>query len=425
MKSHAFHLLCILLQIPKPLAKPGGYDHRDALFGVAPYGGSIQQTVYYADSDLCDPNVDTGRGYPIRENDENGRMKPWAAPYILMVDRGGCTFVQKVRNAQRSGATAVLIADNTCLCSAGASCISDSGIECETREPIMADDGSGSDISIPSFLMYKQDADPIIAKLKANQVVRIDMSWTNIPSKDHVEYELWTYPSEPVSQEFLNEFLTAAISLGSHASFTPHMYIYDGKQSGCMGADGENQCYNLCTNHGRYCSTDPDNDLDKGISGTDVVRESLRRLCIWKYYGEQDRIGKEWWTYVKEFTDRCNNNDTFANEDCVMDAYNRSGVDGDNVARCMKDSGGLTGDTANVLLDKELGSELERGVVILPIVYVNNAVLEGALSVTNVFGAICAGYAEGTKPSICSKCGTCVDIESCIKAGGSCIADNK
>jgi hypothetical protein len=65
----------------------------------------------------------------------------------------------KVRNAQRSGAAGVIIADNTCLCS-DVECIEASdNPTCETSEPIMADDGSGSDISIPSFLMFKHDAD--------------------------------------------------------------------------------------------------------------------------------------------------------------------------------------------------------------------------------------------------------------------------
>jgi hypothetical protein len=89
-------LAALLLQIPHSLFKESGYDHREALFGVPPYGGSIAQNVYYADSDLCDPNVDTRGGYPQRDNDKSGKMAPWPSPYILMVDRGGCTFVKKV-----------------------------------------------------------------------------------------------------------------------------------------------------------------------------------------------------------------------------------------------------------------------------------------------------------------------------------------
>jgi hypothetical protein len=88
------------LQIPHALFKEDGYDHRQAHFGMPMYGGKIVQNVFYADSDLCDPNVDTSKGFPTREYGSNGKMKPWPSPYTLMVDRGGCTFVQKVRNAK-------------------------------------------------------------------------------------------------------------------------------------------------------------------------------------------------------------------------------------------------------------------------------------------------------------------------------------
>ncbi len=84
-------------QIPHSLYKEGGYDHREALFGIPPYGGSIAQNVYYAESELCDSSVDTSTGVPSRKKDKDGKMEPWPSPFILMVDRGGCTFVKKVR----------------------------------------------------------------------------------------------------------------------------------------------------------------------------------------------------------------------------------------------------------------------------------------------------------------------------------------
>jgi len=206
--------------------------------------------LYYADSDLCDPNVKNSKGYPERPLDKNGKMLPWPSPYILMVDRGSCTFTQKVRNAQRSGAAAVIIADNTCLCSAD-QCSSDPGVDCEPREPIMADDGSGSDITIPSFLMFKQDADLVKAELKANHSVQAEMAWA-LPSPDNrVEYDFWTTPSDLVARDFVKMFATTVGALGKRAYFTPHMYLYDGILSNCQGPNGENECYNLCTNSGR------------------------------------------------------------------------------------------------------------------------------------------------------------------------------
>jgi hypothetical protein len=65
---------------------------------MPPYGGAIATNVYYAASTLCDPNVDTSSGYPARDIDPKTQKPfPWPAPYILMVDRGDCTFVKKVR----------------------------------------------------------------------------------------------------------------------------------------------------------------------------------------------------------------------------------------------------------------------------------------------------------------------------------------
>ena len=74
------------------------------MFGIPPYGGSIQQPLYYAKTTLCDFNA------------EQLDTANWVSPFIMMIDRGDCSFVQKVRNAQKAGASAVLIADDVCIC---------------------------------------------------------------------------------------------------------------------------------------------------------------------------------------------------------------------------------------------------------------------------------------------------------------------
>jgi hypothetical protein len=195
------------------------------LFGIPPYGGSIQSQVYYSNSTLCAPTVDTSTGWPTREIDaRTGKMKPWESPFVLLVDRGDCKFVMKVRNAQRAGAAAVLIADNVCMCSYGRQCTPDvENQACETQEPIMADDGSGSDISIPSLLIFKQDADPIKQTLRANTPVRVEMSFSVPSASGIVNYELWTTPADVTSQPIEKNFKAAAIALGDKARFTPRV----------------------------------------------------------------------------------------------------------------------------------------------------------------------------------------------------------
>jgi hypothetical protein len=87
-------------QIPHSLFKEDGYDHREALFGKPAYGGSIAQNVYYAQQDFCtDAEANPSKGVPTRPDDpETGKMAAWPSPFILMIDRGNCTFVKKVRN---------------------------------------------------------------------------------------------------------------------------------------------------------------------------------------------------------------------------------------------------------------------------------------------------------------------------------------
>jgi len=412
----------LMIHVPHKLYKQGGYDHREALFGRPPYGGSIAQNVYYTELDMCDPSKSVYKTHPYETN-EKGEvyMKP---PFILMVDRGGCAFVQKVRNAQRNGAAGVVIADNVCLCS-DQDCMAynqqkGDTAPCETAEPVMADDGSGADVSIPSMLMFKHDADKLKEEVMGNRPVRIEMQWSLPQPDDRVEYDLFSSPTDPVTHHFLEEFKWIAKALGDRAYFTPHMYVFDGVRSQCHGMNGENQCFNLCSNNGRYCAMDPDKNLDKGVSGFDVVKESLRRHCIWSNYGEKDGVGEKWWDYINEFAKRCGSLDYFNNADCIKDVYKHSKVEEDLIERCMENSGGLDKDQTNSFLEAELKAQTDLGVVIMPTAFVNSVAIRGAMSVSNIFQAICAGYEQGTKPEICTMCSQCGNPVACVRNHGHC-----
>mmetsp|Transcript_21028 Transcript_21028/g.31727 ORF Transcript_21028/g.31727 Transcript_21028/m.31727 type:complete len:457 (-) Transcript_21028:105-1475(-) len=369
-------------------------------------------------------------------NDSSLPDLEFPSPFILMVDRGGCTFVKKVRHAQHAGAAGVIIADNTCLCRdpdctppppPSSSDDTSSVLSCETSEPIMADDGSGSDISIPTFLVFKRDADVWKDRLSNNQPVQVEMQWSLPISETTVQYELWTSPGDALSRNFLSFFQPMAQALAGSAYFTPHYHIYDGIRAGCSGGDNNNNnaCPTLCTNNGRYCATDPDGDLDHGISGADVVTESLRRICIWNYYGsttttttaaapqqQGDGVGNEFWEYNREFLSECDNADNFSNNNCIRSIYETAKIDGTVIERCMKDSGGLEGDVPNSKLELEIKAEIERGIVIIPTASVNQAAIRGVLTVNTVFDAICAGFSS--PPPICTRCQACPDPEQCV-----------
>ncbi|CAJ1942356.1 unnamed protein product [Cylindrotheca closterium] len=351
----------LMVHIPHSLFRGQGYDHREALFGTPPHGGSIAQPMYYAASDACD-TLDPKRGYKARAQYNT----PWQSPFILMV-----------RNAQRAGAAGVIIADNVCLCT-DPECKNQQGTTCEASVPIMADDGSGSDVSIPSFLIFKKDADLIKAELQKNNPVQLEMSWSLPNPNDRVEYDLWTVPTDSISKTFMQNFRPLANALGSHAQFTPHM---------------------------------------ESLGPSDVVRESLRRICIWNNYGEEDGVGDPWWGYVSEFTAHCDTPEYFTHDDCVNDAYRYAAIDADAISRCMRDSGGTEGDSDNSYLKMAVSSQSERGVVVLPSVFVNNLAIRGKMSSTSIFQAVCAEFAEGTEPPICNTCSRCPDAIGCVASG--------
>jgi hypothetical protein len=70
-----------------------------------------------------------------------------------MADRGGCSFVTKVRNIERQGVKLAIINDN---------------LDENSEILIMSDNGSGHSVNIPSFIIGKVDAELIKKTLAKN-----------------------------------------------------------------------------------------------------------------------------------------------------------------------------------------------------------------------------------------------------------------
>jgi len=75
---------------------------------------------------------------------------------MVAFDRGTCTFVTKVRNAQNAGAVGVIIANNV-----------------DTPPFTMGDDGTGSDITIPAVMISKADGMTIRVLLPTTAQMRL------------------------------------------------------------------------------------------------------------------------------------------------------------------------------------------------------------------------------------------------------------
>ncbi len=131
-----------------------------------------------------------------------------------MVDRGGCDFVTKVKNAESVlNAVAVVIADNLCLCGQP-DCAGLAWPQCDAQLPFMADDGYGKTIQIPSYIISKYDAQQIKDCIAGrgtlctggSSQVQVKLSWDLPKPDDTVEWEMWTSSDDYSGVAFKCEF---------------------------------------------------------------------------------------------------------------------------------------------------------------------------------------------------------------------------
>jgi hypothetical protein len=402
-----FSLEEIRFNRPKRLTEafPDGVYNRPALFGIPPYGATITGRLIYAtpgDRDAC-----TELNTSLVEN--------WPGPdeqFVVLVNRGECTFVTKVKHAQDAGARAVIVVDN----------------QDANDVPFMADDGKGKNIQVPSMIIRKADGDLIKDALADGTIAVVTMRW-RLPNPDGVvDWSLWTSSYDTTAQELKSSYVDVMESMGDYVRFTPHYFFLDGLLYGCDQESGT-ACGNQCVNSGKYCAVDPEHNLTDGISGADVVRENLRQVCIWR---NTNSTGNSllWWKYINQFQRDCTDANKF-NEDCSKNVMNSLGINTAIISQCVEASGGYADQSSsrNSLIDIELNARKEMGVYLLPTLIAENVPFQGKMSCPSPVSLteceslsfICSGYPNGGAPDVCHSADGCPMHQS-RDACGNCLA---
>ena len=127
--------------IDEPSSAAGTYEAQGASFGPPLDEAGVDGDVVLVNDGSADPTLgcDPFVGFP--------------AGSIALLDRGECTFVQKVRNAQAAGATAVIVVNNL------------------SSAPINMT-GTAPDVTIPSVMVWQSDGDTMKAGLPATGTVQ-------------------------------------------------------------------------------------------------------------------------------------------------------------------------------------------------------------------------------------------------------------
>jgi hypothetical protein len=333
--------------------------------------------------------------------------------FIILVDRGDCHFVQKVKYAQDKGAAGVIVADKRCSCtsvndgsrdtSAAVCGASGTSKTCISIEPYMADDGTGAAVKIPSLLIDRYDAQVLrwclnkdAAKCaSATGVVTVALKW-NVPTTDKdVEWELWTSADETTS--FKHGFTPFAHKLKESTNFVPHYFIWDGEEWGCTTAGS---CSTQCVAGGKYCSPDPDGATDVGVSGANIVLENLRQMCVWEQMDFKSDGAEKWWRYLDEMKDvfkRVMTSEKPATEvkDDFFESYSKEvhsklGLDFAKTQKCMKMVNNDHDKLKNELAARKLGAGARGEILQLPSIVVNGRIIREGITTSAVLLTLCS-----------------------------------
>jgi predicted deacylase len=131
------HGLPNLVEIDEPSSAAGTYEAHGASFGVEPTVAGVSGDIVLVNDGTANPTLGCSplQGFP--------------SGAVALIDRGVCTFVQKVTNAQAAGASAVIIANNVA-----------------TAPTLLT--GTAPGITIPSVHVSQEDGAKIKAGLPAS-----------------------------------------------------------------------------------------------------------------------------------------------------------------------------------------------------------------------------------------------------------------
>jgi len=350
-----------------------------ATFGAPYYGERVMGRLLYGESqgqDHCtaeDYAIEAPKVTPEDPFGPHGFSEKKLVNVVL-VRRGSCTFVTKVRIAQHKEAHAVIVVDKA----------SSTLTAEEIQHVMMGDDGKGYSVKIPSILISRFEGQKLIDAVKQGPVI-VELAW-DIPRSMVVVADFWMSSGSRESSEFLQRFKDCAETLKHHLQFVPHYHVFRLPPS-ASAAYGK-----LCTDESsQYCAPDPDGPGP--ITGADVVEEDLRQLCIWNVTARTspDIVGaatysQEFWDYVVLLADRCPMKDDRPSrrfsEKCSHKVMEEVGIARDKVDACIQSS-------RKKLLDEQIKNTAWSPQALR----VNGWRYSGPLDPEAVLKAVCSGYA--------------------------------
>lgn len=354
------------------------------------FGKVTEQTQFYIHGELFfERMTNTHQACePLSEFPSYKETNEFTEKYgILLAYKGGCSIVQKARNAQIAGASMIILINDD---------------ERNIKDVLLEDDGSGRDIHIPIGLISQNDGRKIEMYMEAHQSERvmIEINFNQIETKEIVDFKLFFSSSEIKAYELIETMAKYLNKFGGRVKFTP---IYVSHQSPYYNPENPQRESN-CISRGKYCYFPKSSTIIQ--DGEKILLESLRQKCMFQQSKEDSN--NYYYEYIKKFKKICLTGRTpNFNERCSKLALEEMGLPIDFLDNCLAQSFGVSNlmsssytDNENEIYKNEYKEIIKYGLTTFPSAVIDEKPLVGLVKENNIIISICNKITE--KPDFCS-----------------------
>ncbi|CAD8181811.1 unnamed protein product [Paramecium octaurelia] len=353
-----------------PSTKNASMPVNVADFGYVPYGRTVSGNLTYIEN-TCNP------------------LNITLNSTIVLTMGATCKFLAQAMNVQSAGGKMLVIIYNH--------------EEDISNFLLIAEYGSQQSF-IPTMMINKADGEFLIEELKTMSIY-VSVSF-ELKQQEIVDLQYFLSSFDLFSYLFLDEFLPFAKQMINKITFDPIYIQFYCKECERTGYKATNQ---NCISGGRYCGQDPDSNGP--LTGRDVILEDLRQICILQKY---DLI--TWWNYMIFFNKLCFNN----YQECPSKIMKSISINETTISNCMTSS--FVGNNQllddNTLLKEQRFKIMRNHQVYWPSLYINGEFYKGDLYLNNanestvfnvddfaVLEAICDGFLDDSRPTLCNATG--------------------
>ena len=311
---------------------------------------------------------------------------------VVLVDRGSCSFPKMAKEVEKIGGDMILIVNNEPGSVLG--------------YKVTNDDGRGNEVSIPVAMISYNDGkvimDYIINHPKENVYLNIEIG---LNQRNKVKIDLFTNILNIETFNFLSDFQSYFNSLDKYIDM--NIYYLTPKLDGLL----QKQKNLDCLKEGLFCQKNTNMNINKDITGVDLIYESLYHQCMFQ------RSKKSYFNIISKYNEMCLTNKKYSNfcgldlfnadmreiiMDCVFNSFGNSDYEKKwekpeeikNKLKSIKDN------TNTILVNNRL-KEVQFNVNSYPDIYINDIKYDQRLSSMYVFNAICQAF--NPKPEPCKK----------------------